>query len=68
MEYAIGALSMAAFLLCLFGAYKLGQRARRPVYKEVPEEERRKAERLRKSFEDMMSYDVSTALGRKQVR
>lgn len=66
MDYLLGALTMAAFLFCMYGAYKLGQRSRKPIqHREIDQDQERKAKQLKKSFEDMMSYDVSTALGKK---
>lgn len=62
MEYLIGALITAAFFVCLYVAYKAGQRSRKPVNREIDEEQKRKAQQLRKGFEQLMSYDVSKAL------
>ncbi len=66
MDYLLGALAMAAFLFCMYGAYKAGQRSRRPVQqREVDEEQVRRSQRIRQDFERMMSYNESTALGKK---
>jgi hypothetical protein len=66
MEYLIGSLATAVYFLSLLGAYALGRRAktagRGAITREVDEQERQRAERLKKSFEQLMSYDVSTAL------
>jgi len=65
MQFLLGSLVTAVFFISLFGAYKLGQRSRKPIQKEIDEETLQKAERLRRSFEQMMSYDVSKAVGKK---
>jgi hypothetical protein len=65
MDYLIGALITAAFFLCIYGAYKAGQRSRKPVLREIDEEQMRKAQRLRNDFEQLMSYDVSKATGKR---
>lgn len=65
MQFFLGSLVTAAFFIGLFGAYKLGQRSRKPVTKEIDEQELERAKRLRRDFEQMMSYDISKALGRK---
>ncbi|ULL14351.1 hypothetical protein DVH26_07750 [Paenibacillus sp. H1-7] len=65
MEYLIGALGTVFFLLCLYAAYKAGQRSRKPVLREVDEEQVRKAQRLRSGFEQLMGYDVSKAIGKR---
>lgn len=62
MEYLVGALVAAALFACMFGAYKLGQRSRRPVNREVDEEQSRQAKKLKKDFQQMMTYDVTKAL------
>ena len=65
MEYLIGALITAFFFISLYCAYRLGQMSRKPVHREVDEDQKHKAEQLRKGFEQLMSYDVSKAIGRK---
>lgn len=68
MQYLIGALTTAAFFVCLAIAYIAGKRSRRPVVasnKETSREDRERAERLKKGFADLMSYDVTTAIGKK---
>lgn len=65
MEYAIGALIPVLLFICFYAGYKIGQRSRRPVHREVDEETVRKAKELKKGFADLMSYDVHKALGRK---
>lgn len=65
MQYLIGALMTAAFFCCMYVAYKAGQRSRRPTHREVDEQQVHKAQQIRKSFEQLMSYDVSKATGKK---
>ena len=65
MQFLLGSLVTAVFFISLFGAYKLGQRSRKLVTKEIDEQELERAKRLRRDFEQMMNYDISKALGRK---
>lgn len=65
MEYLIGALATVAFFLCVYGAYKAGQKSRKTVPREIDEQDAQRAKQLRKGFEQLMSYDVSKALGKK---
>ena len=65
MQFLLGSLSTAIFFISLFFAYKLGQRSRKPPQIEIDEQEMQRAQRLRREFEQLMSYDVSKALGRK---
>lgn len=65
MEYLLGALIMAAFFVCLYGAYIAGQKSRKPTHREVDDQEVNKAKEIRKGFEQLMSYDVSKATGKK---
>lgn len=65
MEYLIGALIPVLLFICLYAAYKAGQRTRRPAHREVDEQEARKAQQLRKGFTELMSYDVSKATGKR---
>lgn len=67
MEYLIGALGMALFFACLYGAYKAGTRSRKPVQRETDETELQRAKRLRQGFEQLMSYDVTQAVKGKKV-
>jgi len=67
MQFALGVLVTVAFFLCLYTAYKAGTRARKQNQREIDETTKQKAERLRKGFEDMMSYDVSKAVSGKKV-
>lgn len=67
MEFILGALSTAAFLFCLYAAYKYGQRSRKSVPREMDEQQVQRAKRLREGFEQMMSYNESKALERKKV-
>jgi hypothetical protein len=67
MDFYYGMFCGACFFVCLFLAYRIGQKKTfAPAPKETSEEERRKAQRMREAFDDMMKYDVTTALkGRK---
>jgi hypothetical protein len=65
MEYLIGALIPVLFFVCFYAGYKSGQRTHRPIPREIDEQEAQKAKDIRKGFEQLMSYDVSKALGKK---
>jgi hypothetical protein len=67
MEYFIGALIPVLFFICTYLGYKLGQRSRVPVAREIDEQEQRKAKQLRAGFEQLMSYDVTKAVSGKKV-
>jgi hypothetical protein len=64
MEFFLGLLTMAVF----FVVYELGKRsvkvkpAPQPI--EVDEEQLEKAKRIQAHFENLMSYDMDTALKR----
>lgn len=68
MEFLSGVLVSAFLFGVLYGAYKLGQKSKRPAVAPVDEEGQKKAERVRQGFQEMMSYDVHTALKGKRVR
>lgn len=59
----------ACFFISLLLAFKVGTRQTYPfpAPKEASEEERRKAERMREGFNQLMSYDVTTATKGKKV-
>ena len=68
MEFLTGVL----FAVCFFGvgisAYMFGKKSKQPIVPLVVDEEsQRKAERVRQGFEQMMTYDVHTALKGKRV-
>lgn len=76
MDFYLGVFFGACFFLCLFLAVKIGQKVGQKQREDmrakvgampVPasEEERRKAERMKEGFNQLMSYDVTTALGKK---
>jgi hypothetical protein len=66
MDFFYGMFIGACFFVCLFLAYRIGQKKTfAPAPKEASEEERRKAERMREGFNQLMSYDVTTATRRK---
>jgi formiminotetrahydrofolate cyclodeaminase len=71
MEYITGALVMAALFVCMYGAYrvgyKAGKEAYKPVHKEVDEQTVDKAKQIRRDFQDLMSYDVAKATGKKVI-
>lgn len=70
MEFLSGVLFAASFFGIGYCCYKLGQKSKRPAISTVPtvdEESQRKAERLHRGFEQMMTYDVHTALKGKKV-
>jgi len=67
MEFLIGALATVAFFVCLYGAYKAGQRSRKTVPREIDEQEAHRAKQLRQGFEQLMSYDVTKAVSGKKV-
>lgn len=62
MQFIYGALSAVAFLFCISTAYWAGQRSVKTKHREPSDEAKRKAEKIRKGFEQLMSYDVSKAL------
>lgn len=64
MEYLVGALMMVLFFAVFYAGHYLGSRKKRPT-KEPDETERYKAERLRQGFQQLMSYDVSKAVGKR---
>lgn len=67
MEFLTGVLFAVCFFGVGYGMYKLGQRSKRPVAVQVDEEEQRKQKRFHQDFQDMMTYDVHTALKGKRV-
>lgn len=67
MEFLSGVLFTASFFGVFYCAYKLGQKSKRPTVSPVDEESQKKAERVRQGFEQMMTYDVHTALKGKRV-
>lgn len=67
MEYLIGALIPVAFFVCMYGAYRAGQRSHKPLNKEIDEQEAHKAKQLRKGFTELMAYDVTKAVSGKKV-
>lgn len=65
MQYLIGALIPVLFFICFYAGYKAGQRSRRPTHREVDEQQVRKAQQMRRGFEQLMSYDMEKARGKK---
>lgn len=66
MQFLLGLLTGAGFFVALMYVYRLGQQSKKPVVK-VDEEDQRKANKMRQEFEQLMSYDVTTALKGKKV-
>jgi hypothetical protein len=60
----LGLVLFAVVLLAFYAGYRMGKQSS-PVA--ASEEDKRKAEQLRKGFDALMNYDVSTALKRKKV-
>lgn len=67
MEFLSGVLFAASFFGIGYCCYKLGQKSKRPAVAQVDEEGQKKAERVRQGFEQLMSYDVHTAVKGKRV-
>lgn len=67
MGFLSGVLFAASFFGVFYGAYKLGQKSKRPRVAPIDEEGQKKAEKFRQGFEQMMSYDVHTAVKGKKV-
>jgi predicted polyphosphate/ATP-dependent NAD kinase len=67
--FILGLLSGVVFLFVLLAAvyigYRLGHKKVKPP--DVDEEQKRKAEQLKKHFSNLMSYNVETALQPKKV-
>lgn len=64
MQFLSGVLFAVLFFSAVIAAYILGQRSKQTVAQkavEVNEEERKKAQRMREGFDQMMAYDVTTA-------
>jgi hypothetical protein len=66
MQFISGVLVTALFFVAMYGAYRLGRKSKRPTV-QADEEERKKAVKMRQGFEQLMSYDVTTALKGKKV-
>lgn len=66
MQFLLGSLSTVVFFVCLYLAYRMGQRTKRPIVMK-DEEAKRKAESVRSGFLQLMNYDVKTALSGKKV-
>ena len=67
MQFLLGLLSGVGFFVVLLYVYRLGQQSKRPAVVQADEEGQKKAERMRQGFEQLMSYDVQTALKGKKV-
>jgi hypothetical protein len=66
MQFISGVLVTVLFFVAMYAAYKLGRQSKRPAV-QADEEERKKAVKMRQGFEQLMSYDVTTALKGKKV-
>jgi hypothetical protein len=72
MEFILGLLSSAVFFICLFIAYRMGQKQTKPPKKEKPlteeaEHQKEQIKRYNEHFKRLFSYDVDTAVQRKKV-
>lgn len=66
MQFLLGLLTGVGFFVALMYVYRLGQQSKKPAVK-ANEEDQRKAAGMRKAFDEMMTYDVTTALKGKKV-
>lgn len=57
----------ASFFGVFYCAYQMGKKSKRPTVAHPDEEGQKKAERMRQGFEQLMTYDVHTALKGKKV-
>jgi hypothetical protein len=68
MEFIYGLLTAVVFFIALLSFYYIGyKQGNKQTSKPPDDEEVRKAKEMRKSFMNMMNYDVSTALQKKKV-
>jgi hypothetical protein len=70
MEYVIGALIVVAFFIALLSGVYIGYRLKHTKSKppDIDQEQKRHADQLKKDFDNLMSYNVNTALQKKKVR
>lgn len=64
MQYLAGALITALFFVTFGGGYYAGKKHRQKQ-NEPDEHEIKKAEMLRQGFQQLMSYDVTKAIGKR---
>lgn len=63
MQYAIGAVILLLFLLCLAGAYYTGYRKGKSRGRpKLSPEEKRRLEQRKKEFSEMMGYNLDKAV------
>jgi cbb3-type cytochrome oxidase subunit 3 len=72
MEFILGLLTMAVFLLCVYTAFKFGQKQTKAPSKvnTLTEDEERQKEQIKRyneGFKELFSYDVEKALQPKKV-
>lgn len=67
MEFLSGVLFAASFFGVFYCAFKLGQRNKQVVPVKVDDDSQQKAKRIQEGFQEMMTYDVTTALKGKKV-
>lgn len=72
MEFILGLLTAVVFFICLFIAFKLGQKQTKPTKKDNPltEDEQRQRDKIKQfdqHFKSLFAYDVDTAIQRKKV-
>jgi hypothetical protein len=66
MEYLIGLASGLVLFVLMGASFYAGTRYNKPAHQTVSppsEEERRKAEQMKKGFDEMMSYSMEKARG-----
>lgn len=82
VNFYYGVFSGACFFVCIFLSFRIGRKIEQkqkedmrkmigelpvPPPSPVSEEDRKKAERMREGFNQLMSYDVTTATSGKKV-
>lgn len=72
MEFLLGLLTAVVFFICLFIAFKIGQKQTKTIKKDNPltEEDQRQREKIKQfdqHFKSLFAYDVEKALQRKKV-
>ena len=72
MEFILGLLSSAVLFICLYTAFKMGQKQMKKPSKvnTLTEEETKQREQIKQyneHFKKLFSYDVDTALQKKKV-
>lgn len=65
MEYLIGALIPVALFACVYVGYNFGRTAKKVAPRVTDDETTEKARRIQAGFQDLMSYDVTKAIGKR---